>query len=71
MRNRFILAVFAVFLALSLVPDGRSTAQVSGTYEETLYPSHTCPGGHNWYVESADSDSVTVACYTPDDSEGD
>ena len=30
-------------------------------YEETLYPSHHCDDG-NWWTESADADTITVAC---------
>ena len=63
MITRLLIAAGLVVLAC-LAQGARSG---SDTYWETLYPSHTCPGGHSWYLESSDSDSVTVTCYTPDD----
>jgi hypothetical protein len=35
--------------------------------QQTLYTSHPCET--RWYAVSSDTDSVTVACYTPDETE--
>lgn len=59
---KFLLAIFALWFLICLVPDGRSTGD---SETETLYASHTCDGGH-WYFETSDADSVTVNCYHPD-----
>lgn len=59
---KFILAILAVFVAISMVPDGR-TATESET--ETLYTSHTCDTGR-WDFQTSDADSVTVQCFHPD-----
>lgn len=59
---RFLLAIFALWLLICLVPDGRTA---SSEETQTLYASHTCDSGR-WYFENSDADSVTVTCYTPD-----
>ncbi len=61
---RFILAVFVIWFAICLVPDGRSVTSAD-TETEQLYASHTCETGR-WYFETSDADSVTVNCYHPD-----
>lgn len=60
---KFVLAILAVFVAICLVPDGRSAADDS--YTETLYTSHPCETSR-WYFTTSDADSVTVTCYKPD-----
>lgn len=59
---KFVLAILAVFVGISMVPDGR-TATESET--ETLYTSHPCDTGR-WYFATSDADSVTVECFHPD-----
>jgi hypothetical protein len=65
---RFLLAVFALWFLICLVPDGRTSAANQNHLSEerqTLYAPHTCDSGR-WFFETSDADSVTVSCYTPD-----
>ncbi len=55
---KFLLAFFAVFVGLMLVPE-------SGERKVTYYPGY-CASGQNWYLYDSDDNSVTVACYDPD-----
>ena len=61
---KFVLAILAVFVAVCLVPDGRSSSAAESE-TETLYTSHPCDTGR-WYFETSDADSVTVECFHPD-----
>jgi hypothetical protein len=62
---KFVLAIFAVFFTICLVPDGRSSVIAADPETETLYTSHPCETSR-WYFETSDADSVTVKCYHPD-----
>lgn len=61
---KFVLCIMALWFALALVPDGRVSANARDIEQETIYPSHTCPDNHSWYLVDSDPDSVTVACYS-------
>jgi hypothetical protein len=63
---RFLLAIFAILVAVIVVPEHK---HATGEHEtETLYASHSCANGH-WYYVDSDADSVTVSCYLPDTPE--
>lgn len=62
---RFILAIFAVWFAILLVPE-KPHASSGVTIREKVWLSRTCPDDSRWYLDEADDQSVTVACYVSD-----
>lgn len=65
---RFLLAVFAVWFAILLVPDQQPvvSAKPSAGVEitEKVWLSRTCTDSR-WYLEEADDQTATLRCYQP------
>ncbi len=63
---RFILAIFAVWFAIVLVPE--KPRADSSDYHEKVFLSRTCVDSR-WYLDSADDQSATLVCYALKDAE--
>ena len=57
---RFLLAIFAIWLAIVLFPERPRAASPAIT--EKVWLSQTCAGS-SWYLEEADEQTATLACY--------
>jgi hypothetical protein len=67
---RFILAILAAWIAICLVPDGRSVEARGGNeVTETVWMSRECTNS-NWFLEKADDEQVTLGCYPQSDDGG-
>jgi hypothetical protein len=63
---RFLAAVLVTYLAICLVPDGRSGSHY---VREKVWLSRTCPDS-KWYLDEADDQTVTVVCYSLQEDDG-
>jgi hypothetical protein len=58
---RFILAIFAVWIAIVIFPDQPRVA-AGEPVKEKVWMSRACPDSR-WYLESSDEQSATLVCY--------
>lgn len=68
MSLRFLIVVFAIWLAICLAPEREARAG-DGYIHEKVWLSRTCPNG-NWFLDESDHDTATLECYVGANDDG-